>query len=70
MIDFGRLNAYNIIGNFAYLCRLLWVKFVKIITVKQTAEKCNLSERRLQTMCNEGKIPGVKKFGNAWGNTI
>lgn len=26
----------------------------------------NLSEHRLQTMCNEGKISGVKKFGHAW----
>lgn len=49
-----------------YLCRLLGVKFMEFITVKQAAEKWNLSERRLQTMCNEGKIPGVKKFGHAW----
>ena len=28
--------------------------------------KWNLSERRLQTMCNEGVIPGVMKFGHAW----
>ena len=36
------------------------------ITVKQAAEKWNLSERRLQTMCNDGVIPGVMKFGHAW----
>lgn len=35
-------------------------------TVKEAAEKWNLSERRLQAMCNEGIIPGVMKFGHAW----
>ena len=39
---------------------------MEFITVKQAAEKWNLSERRLQTMCNEGVIPGVVKFGHAW----
>ncbi len=36
------------------------------ITVKEVAEVWNISERRLQTMCNEGLIPGVKRFGKAW----
>ena len=36
------------------------------MTVKQAAEKWGLSERRLQTICNEGMIPGVVKFGRAW----
>lgn len=39
---------------------------MEFITVKEAAEKWGLSERRLQTMCNEGKIPGVVKFGHAW----
>lgn len=39
---------------------------MEFITVKEAAEKWNLSERRLQTMCNEGVIPGVMKFGHAW----
>ena len=39
---------------------------MEFITVKQAAEKWNLSERRLKTMCNEGVIPGVVKFGHAW----
>ena len=36
------------------------------MTIKQAAEKWGLSERRLQTICNEGMIPGVVKFGRAW----
>jgi len=39
---------------------------MKFLTVKEVAEKWNLSERRLQTMCNEGMIEGVRKFGNSW----
>ena len=39
---------------------------MEFITVKEAAEKWGLSVRRLQTMCNEGIIPGVVKFGHAW----
>lgn len=39
---------------------------MEFMTVKQAAEKWRLSERRLQTICNEGKITGVVKFGKAW----
>ena len=39
---------------------------MEYITVRDASIKWNLSERRLQTMCNEGLIDGVKKFGHAW----
>ena len=39
---------------------------MEYVTVKEMAETWNVSERRLQTMCNEGLIPGVKRFGKAW----
>ncbi|MDO4515350.1 MAG: helix-turn-helix domain-containing protein [Lachnospiraceae bacterium] len=39
---------------------------MEFMTTKQAAEKWGLSERRLQTICNEGKISGVVKFGKAW----
>ena len=42
------------------------IKTMEFMTVKQAAEKWGLSERRLQTICNEGKISGVVKFGKAW----
>lgn len=41
-------------------------KFMEFMTVKETATKWGLSERRLQTICNEGMIPGVIKFGRSW----
>jgi len=36
------------------------------ITIKEAAEKWNLSVRRVQDICKEEKIPGIKKFGHAW----
>lgn len=36
------------------------------ITIKQAAKAWNLSERRLQTICSEGMIPGAMKFGREW----
>ena len=29
-------------------------------------EKWNLSARRIQTLCNEGKVDGAIKFGREW----
>lgn len=39
---------------------------MEFMTVKEAAAKWGLSERRLQTICNEGMISGVVKFGNVW----
>ena len=36
------------------------------MTIKEVAGKWSLSERRVQTLCNNGTIPGVIKFGHAW----
>ena len=39
---------------------------MEFMTVKDVAAKWGLSERRLQTICNGGMIPGVIKFGRSW----
>ncbi len=39
---------------------------MEYITIKEAAEKWNLSVRRVQTMCNEGMIQDTIKFGHAW----
>lgn len=39
---------------------------MEFMTIKEASEKWGLSERRIQTMCLEGMIEGVKKFGHAW----
>ena len=32
------------------------------ITIKELAEKWDLTVRRVQILCAEGRIPGVQKF--------
>ena len=39
---------------------------MEYMTIKEAAEKWNISVRRVQTICNEGMVPGVMKFGHAW----
>ena len=39
---------------------------MEFMTIKEATEKWNLSVRRVQTICNEGRIKGAVKFGNAW----
>ena len=36
------------------------------ITVKEAAEKWTIGVRRVNTLCLEGRIPGVSKLGNVW----
>ena len=35
-------------------------------TVRETAEKWNLSSRMVQQFCTQGRIPGAQKFGKSW----
>ncbi len=36
------------------------------MNTKQAAEKWNISDRRVRTLCNNGQIEGAYKIGNAW----
>ena len=36
------------------------------ITVKTAAERWEISERRIRTLCAEGKIPGAFQEGRGW----
>ena len=36
------------------------------LTIKEIAERWNITGRQVQKMCSERKIPGASKFGNAW----
>ncbi len=36
------------------------------MTIKETADIWDLTTRRVQKMCADGRIDGAKKFGNAW----
>lgn len=37
-----------------------------MITVREAAERWNITERRVSTLCKEGKIIGAKKEGRRW----
>lgn len=39
---------------------------MKYITVKEAAEKWNISERRVRTLCDEGRISGAFRMGWIW----
>jgi len=39
---------------------------VMYISVKEAAEKWNISDRRVRVLCSEGKIPGVIREGRSW----
>ena len=36
------------------------------ISVKQAAEKWNISDRRVRVLCSEGRIPDVIREGRSW----
>ena len=36
------------------------------MTVKEAAEKWNITPRRVQVLCSQGKIPCVVRFGSTW----
>ena len=36
------------------------------ISVRETAEKWDVSERWVQKFCVEDRIPGVQRFGRSW----
>ena len=39
---------------------------MNLITVKEAASKWNVSERRVQKLCSDGRIKGAIRFGKAW----
>ena len=39
---------------------------MEFITIKQAAAKWDLTPRRVQMLCKEGKINGAQKWGNTW----
>ena len=36
------------------------------ISVKQAAEKWQMTPRRVQILCNENRIQGAQRVGNVW----
>ena len=38
----------------------------EFLTIKEVAEKWNITPRRIQKMCVDERIPGARKFGRDW----
>lgn len=36
------------------------------MTIQQAAEKWKITERRIQVLCTQGRLPGATKFGRQW----
>lgn len=39
---------------------------MEYMTASQASKKWGISQRRVQILCSEGRIPGVFKLGEAW----
>lgn len=39
---------------------------MEYISVIEAAAKWNITRRRVQVLCNEGRIEGAKKIGTVW----
>lgn len=39
---------------------------MEYLSIKQTSERWGISTRRIQILCNEGRIPGATKVGSYW----
>ena len=39
---------------------------MEYLSIKQKAEKWNLSARRINVLCSEGRIDGAVKIGHYW----
>ena len=39
---------------------------IDYISVREASEKWEISERRIQKLCEENRIDGVVRFGRSW----
>lgn len=39
---------------------------MEFMTIQAASEKWGISERRIQTLCTEGRLEGAQKFGRQW----
>jgi len=43
---------------------------MEYITAKETAQKWDISERRVQVLCEQKRIKGIQRLGKAWAIPI
>jgi len=60
-----RLTVYNISNsNNQYTVKEL--KIMEYMSAPETAKKWGISERRVQKLCEENRIPGVQRISRMW----
>ena len=55
----------------AYIINVIIIRFIcgvimEYITAKEAASKWGISERRVQVLCEQGRIEGIQRLGKAW----
>lgn len=75
-IDIVRQKEYNINVRFCIVLLIMCISWNvsddegkcmnEYLTIKEIAEKWDVTTRRVQKMCADGKIPGASKFGRDW----
>ena len=40
---------------------------MKYLSIKETAVRWGISERRIQVLCKQNRIPGIITIGRTWG---
>lgn len=63
LIAFVRFFVYNRINWQIFSVRYRRMEY---ITAKEAAEKWNISQRRVQVLCEQGRIKGAVRLGWAW----
>lgn len=58
-----RSSAYNILCSVQSFVGCFDMEY---LTAKEAAERWHISERRVQVLCQQGKIEGAKRLGWAW----
>lgn len=46
------------------------ISMIGYMKISDAAEKWGIGERRINTLCIEGRIPGAVKFGTTWAIPI
>lgn len=36
------------------------------MTAREASKKWDITQRRVQVLCTQGKVPGAVRFGNTW----
>ena len=59
-------NIFQGMSDLVYEIQALSIAISRYLSAKEIAEKWNISRRRVQILCEEGRIPGAFKLSDVW----